>query len=109
MRLCKNYVTPVAMQVLFSLDVSLLVDFNQVSRFVFASAVFVLFFESFPTGPGYTKNCKFLFISCSTVVDLVDVTFLLKCLYLYVLFCIGRDTDSSLSLHSIVVEHIVES
>ena len=88
MRLCKNYVTPVAMQVLFSLDVSLLIDFNQVSRFVFASAVFVLFFESFPTGPGYTKNCKFLFISYSTVVDLVDVTFLLKCLYLYVLFCI---------------------
>ena len=90
-RLCKNYVTPVVMQALFSFDISyyLLILTKSVVSLVFASAVLLLF-ESSPTGPGYTKNCKFLFISCSSVVDLVHATFVLK--YLCLLFIFSRIT-----------------
>ena len=63
MRLCKNYLTPVAfyfspVQALFSLDNSHceLISTKSVISLVFACAVFFLFFKRvFTVGPGYAR------------------------------------------------------
>ena len=58
---------------------------------VFASAVLLLF-KSFP---GYTKNCKFVYISCSSVVVVVVVVIFVL-IYLYLLFIFSRITFTHL-------------
>ena len=78
MRLCKNYLLLVAFY-FWQSNLSfrhMIITTKSVVSLVSASAELLLF-KSFTTRLGYATNCKFVSISCSSVVILVVVIFLL--------------------------------
>ena len=78
MRLCKNYLLLVAFY-FWQSNLSfrhMIITTKSVVSLVSASAELLLF-KSFTTRLGYATNCKFVSISCSSVVILVVVIFYL--------------------------------